>query len=115
MQRCCCFSTFCIILTYFCFFFFYRQRTGPEQRCVGALFGRHIAFGDCDASVLDGPPAAVAERGVQHGVETQGQHRTKLPFHAATRLFRETVAGRQDTAQAVGQLDNVQLRERSEP
>ncbi|CAI6344540.1 unnamed protein product [Macrosiphum euphorbiae] len=92
-----------------------RQESGAEKRRPGALSGGHIAFGDGDAGVPDGPSATDAERGVQHGAETQGEHRPELPLHAAATLVREAAAGRPDSVQAaVGQLDglvDVQLPE----
>lgn len=91
----------------------FRQRPSAKERRVGALSGGHIAFGDRHVGVPDGSSAAVAERGIQHGAEAQGQHRPELSFHAAAALVRETADGRPATettqtaataAAAVGQL-----------
>lgn len=75
----------------------FRQRPSAKERRVGALSGGHIAFGDRHVGVPDGSPATVAERGIQHGAEAQGQHRSELSFHAAAALVRETAAGRPAT------------------
>lgn len=103
-------TCFWLLVFFFCCCF--RQRPSPEKRRFGALFSWHIAFSNRDVGVPNGPPAAHVERGVQHGAETQSQHWSELPLHAAAALVWETTSGRQTSAAsqtpataAVGQLD----------